>query len=377
MRLKFNNIEVFKFYSILFVILLNIFKLNNQLLAAPRLISDNYPNCTSCHIQPMGSGILNDYGMLIDEAQSIRGEFFDAENRSKFLRYVTDDITIYQDFRTVIGINESSNEDFSDTFLRHRYANSTRFKSHRIYNEIVASSADNENNFRFDKLLYELSISKDEENTKLIHVGEDFLPSGLGNGVRNKIVQIDGKSLYSNHSNLQLKYYDIGNSHLFSAFTFLPSSTNSDLDTIGAGSLYEKYIRKNFALGGKATITKLDTVSSKPLLATLSSYSRIGFLDKFSTLGEISFATDINNTNRDIYQASAIIQQFYQYYEWLVPSIGIGSFQDLEDSDNSSSNLSAGLYLRISRNFNINTNFRNTFSGDGEDRGIIRFVGKF
>ena len=100
-------------------------------VALPTMIRLGYPNCSSCHISPQGSGLLNLYGHSIDKAQSlVSGEY--APFDDPWIRLLNWNGRISQDFRSVIQQQDTSTSGKAGTQLfrsRFIYRNATELGS--------------------------------------------------------------------------------------------------------------------------------------------------------------------------------------------------------------------------------------------------------
>ncbi len=321
--------------------------------ASPRMISYNYPSCTSCHIHPMGAGILNDYGTVVDEAQSLRGELFDPESRPRFVRFAGEDFELIQDLRQFLQAG-TLNDTFR--FARTRFGSTVRQGPIRLYGEAVFDLEDGEKpDGGLDKGFAQLDVRSTDTGKTVLQAGEDYLPSGIGNGARRKILQLGDVEVFSAQSNLQLKLYDWSETHMFSGQLFAPSvSETAYSETEGGGVFYESYLEPNRVLGGSFSFFRLDEEAADGNLFSFSGHTRLGLGDKaFAALSEVTYVRGIGGGVDDEEQYSGAFQLFYNFREWLVPGLSVRALNDADDSANNEAKLSVDIYFRLSRNFNF------------------------
>lgn len=337
------------------------------------MIALGYPNCGACHVHPMGAGILNDYGSVIDEAQSLRGDFYDPESRSKFLRWKTPSSTVLQDVR-VTGNVRQSDEAFSFA----RYANSASWNSVQFYSEtFFAAGSSRDEELWLDKAMIGYTISEDKSSATKLFAGEDYLPSGLGNGIATPVLRLPGETIFSNQSNQQVKYYRWDKKNLTSIFAHAPSlSSERSAESLGLGAFFEHYFSPSFAFGGKADLFELGRVEGDPLFATVSSHLRVGLDKKWALLFEGAHSFDVEGYSGKAEQYGGTAQVFYHIYEWLAPSINLQFYEDRQNLHDDSLLFYPEIYFRLTRNLNFSLSERFELSGGDSSTYLLQVAAK-
>jgi hypothetical protein len=303
----------------------------------------SYPNCTSCHIAPQGSGLLNAYGRGIDEAQSLRNADYKevGTSRNWFLRSVT------QDFRS---INLETGSDGPGKPLtgvlrsRLQYRNDTELGAG--FRLAVIAAIENETDPR-PALVYEPAITPQRvyqshdlslypylvdalfsyrfDKNKEISFGRDQLPTGVNIPVLDALVRTRNRLGYYDNPT-QLKFFLWCKRYQLIPYAFAPGGNEPRVagrnsGEFGGGSLAE------FDLLGKGR-----TIAGINILAARSQIERRRLVGPYVRLGFGSWGILVEHDITDrtylaeapaphFRQQASFAQLFWATREWLVLSL--------------------------------------------------------
>jgi len=288
-----------------------------------------YPLCVSCHVDPQGGGLLNEYGKGIDEAQSRRAGEYDAERR-RFLDRFSWNGRIKQDGRAVVSLQLSHTPGGP-------YAGIDRY--HLFYRNVteiwngfrISAVIDGENqSANRTATAYEpvnnpgrfgvrtaLLQYRPKEGIEFA-AGRDTLPNGLNIPDDTAFIQSRNRFGYYDTPE-QVKAFLWGNRWRVAPYAF----TNNPNEPVrirekGAGMLGEYDVfGKGRSVVGAQSLHASEAAGSRNIFAL---YTRLGF-GRWGVLAEQDFTNRelASHTDRvEFGQAASYAQIFFYPREWLL-----------------------------------------------------------
>ncbi len=370
-------------------------------MAAPRMISFEYPNCYSCHVAVQGRGLLNARGRGIDIEQSyseldataallgalVNPEFNDGSWDGNFGpvladfvatgRYThlldgsKDDNTLAALYRQIIFFG-SDKKVRINTELGFR---DSGLNDLQLGPSITALGGDP---FFLKKLTLDWRFHSKTGGGSELSIGRDYLPLGL---------QIDDPSAYILSLNrngvydypLQAKYFMWRRKWLAAITAFAPSFDEQICSTreYGAGTMFEYSPNDKLVIG----IQSLAGFAEQADRYRVGPYVRWGLSKKWTLLAETDF-THFSGTNASHdsgNQITSFLQLFYHHREWLVSSLTLNHAHS--ELLYAGKELFSGRYLlsaRISRNLTFGLTFTAGDSqrnlSDGNEAGLFAAI---
>lgn len=297
-------------------------------LALPNMIRLGYPHCVSCHIDPQGGGLLNEYGRGIDEAQSLRAGEYDSD-AERFLDRFSWNGRIDQDGRGV-GSAQLSHPPNGATTAIDRYRLSYRNVT-RIWNGFrVSTILDAENEPANRPAVFYDPVNTPKKlgvRTALLQyrpkegvefaAGRDTLPTGLN--IPDETAFIQSRNRFGYYDTPQLaKIFFWGKRWRASSYAFTNNPNEpANVREKGGGMLAEYDLFGNGrTVVGTQNLRGTEPAGSRNLFGA---YTRLGF-GRWGILAEHDvtrrkFETD---TERVGFDQSATYGQLFVYpREWL------------------------------------------------------------
>jgi len=309
-----------------FLILLTCFP--RQVLALPNMIRLGYPTCVSCHFNPQGGGMLNEYGKGIDEAQSLRGGEYQP-NPNKFVKAISWGGRIDQDMKGVLSLQLSHTTGGPTTAIdRYRlsYRNVTRLAKSVRVSAVIDGETESANrkptdydpvnpsrSFAVRSALVEFLP---KEGIDLV-AGLDALPTGLNIPDQTTFIKARNRlSYYDTHP--MTKAFFWGKRWQVIPYVFSPNINASAGARENGGGMLAEYD----LLGQGRTvvgISELRGSDSRGHRNVASAYARLGF-GKWGVLAEHDLTDrDLETavTNVRFRQHTTYAQVFLYPREWL------------------------------------------------------------
>jgi hypothetical protein len=307
------------------------------------MIRLSYPNCTSCHIAPQGSGLLNAYGRGIDEAQSLRNADYKEAGTSHnwFLRSMT------QDFRSInLGTGSDGTGEPLTGVLRSRlqYRNDTELGAGfrlatiaAIENEtdprpalvyeppITPENVYQSHDFRLYAYLVNALLSYRFDKNKEISFGRDQLPTGVNIPVLDALIRVRNRLGYYDNPT-QLKFFWWCKRYQLIPYAYAPGGNEPRISTRNSGEWGGGSLAEFDVLGKERTIVGMNILDARSQIERrrlVGPYARLGF-------GSWGILAEHDITDRTYLpvapaphfrQQASFVQLFWATREWLVLSL--------------------------------------------------------
>lgn len=345
-------------------------------MAAPRMVSFEYPNCYSCHVAVQGRGLLNGYGRGIDIEQSysqfdataaalgslLNPEFNDGSWKGNFGRVLADvvasgrynhrldgsnsDPTLAALYRQIVFLGPDKNVRIN-TELGFR---DSGLHDLQLSPSLTAVGGDP---FFLKKLTLDWRFRGKTGGGSELSIGRDYLPLGLQiDDPGAYILSLNRNGIYDYPT--QAKFFMWRRKWLAALTAFAPSFDEQIAATreYGTTAMFEYYPADTLVIG----IQTLAGFSDQSDRYRLGPFVRWGLSKKWTLLAEtdLTHFSKINGSYDSGTQLTSFLQLFYHHREWLVSSLALNlAHSDHFDAGNDLFSSRYLLSARINRNLTV------------------------
>jgi hypothetical protein len=311
--------------------------------ALPTMIRLSYPNCTSCHIAPQGSGLLNAYGRGIDEAQSLRNADYKETDTSRnwFARSITQDFRSinlesgsYATGQPLTGVLRSRLQYRNDTELGAGFRlavigaieDETDPRPALVYEPaIIPHTLYQSHDFKLYPYLVNALLSFRFNKNKEISFGRDQLPTGVNIPVLDTLIRTRNRLGYYDNPT-QLKFFWWCKRYQLVPYAFAPGGNEPKISGRNSGEYGGGSLAEFDLLGKERTIVGMNILDARSQIERrrlVGPYARLGF-------GSWGILAEHDITDRTYLpvapaphfrQQASFVQLFWATREWLVLSL--------------------------------------------------------